>query len=102
MSAAILGVLCAAPLGALSDSLGRKPFIVATGVLTALPSLCLALTGNLWYYFAFTALAGMGGTSYGSYSMVTSWVADVRYKFKWYYRLTWLHTVFNLATHMHT
>ena len=47
VSAAILGVLCAAPLGALSDSLGRKPFIVATGEYSSYHGICVVVVHSV-------------------------------------------------------
>ncbi|MBN1629584.1 MAG: MFS transporter [Thermoleophilia bacterium] len=52
--------LFAAPLGRLSDSIGRKPVIVAGVVLYALASGLFISTTNPWWFILFRLLEGIG------------------------------------------
>ncbi|NLE11424.1 MAG: MFS transporter, partial [Actinobacteria bacterium] len=55
--------LFAAPLGRLSDSIGRKPVIVAGVILYALASGLFISTTNPWWFIVFRLLEGMGAAA---------------------------------------
>ncbi|MBN1628493.1 MAG: MFS transporter [Thermoleophilia bacterium] len=55
--------LFAAPLGRLSDSIGRKPVIVAGVVLYAVASGLFVSTTNPWWFIVFRLLEGMGAAA---------------------------------------
>lgn len=71
---ALMQVLCAPMLGALSDRFGRRPVILASLLGAALDYVLLALAPDLWWLFVGRVLAGVTGASF---SAATAYIADV-------------------------
>mmetsp|Transcript_126134 Transcript_126134/g.403687 ORF Transcript_126134/g.403687 Transcript_126134/m.403687 type:complete len:473 (+) Transcript_126134:765-2183(+) len=73
-SRAFLTFLVSSELGRISDAVGRRPLLLLSVACTLAPLLSLALTSNLWPYFALFVLAGlMGGQNSPA---VSAYVAD--------------------------
>ncbi|VDK43456.1 unnamed protein product [Anisakis simplex] len=81
MNGMILGVkgflsFLSAPLvGALSDTCGRKPFLLLTVFCTCMPIPCLKISP--WWYFALFSLSGLFSVTF---SVVLAYVADITEK----------------------
>lgn len=71
---ALMQVLFAPMLGALSDRYGRRPVILASLLGAALDYALLALAPDLWWLFLGRVLAGVTGASF---SAATAYIADV-------------------------
>ncbi|OQR72294.1 hippocampus abundant transcript 1 protein-like, partial [Tropilaelaps mercedesae] len=68
----LLSFLSAPLIGALSDSLGRKFFLLITVAFTCAPIPLMII--NTWWYFAMISLSGMFAVTF---SVVFAYVADV-------------------------
>uniref|UniRef100_A0A914UQW1 Major facilitator superfamily (MFS) profile domain-containing protein n=2 Tax=Plectus sambesii TaxID=2011161 RepID=A0A914UQW1_9BILA len=81
MNGLILGVkgflsfLSAPMLGALSDSWGRKSFLLLTVICTCMPIPCLKISP--WWYFALFSISGLFSVTF---SVVLAYVADITEK----------------------
>ena len=59
----LVQMLCSPAWGQLSDRVGRKPILIACGVLSAGSMLAYALAHGLWWVMASRILAGFGGAN---------------------------------------
>ena len=65
-------------IGSFADSWGRRPVLLLSATLTALPLMTAALVPNLWFISLMLVLSGIGGGPYSVYTfMYLSEVADV-------------------------
>lgn len=71
---ALMQVLFAPMLGALSDRFGRRPVILASLLGAALDYVLLAVAPDLWWLFVGRVIAGVTGASF---SAATAYIADV-------------------------
>jgi len=55
-----------------SDIFGRKYFLAFCFVLTSFPFLTFSLTEDVWYYYFFKALVGIGGNMFAFLDLVVS------------------------------
>jgi len=61
-------------IGKISDSFGRKPFLLIAVVGSHLQYVVLALDGNLWIYFSIAAASGVVAVSI---ALISSFIGDV-------------------------
>lgn len=66
--------LCGPAIGSLSDSIGRKPVLLAALALLAVDYVVMALAGSLWLLLLGRTIAGMAGSTYVT---ATAYIADI-------------------------
>lgn len=65
---------CGPAVGSLSDSIGRKPVLLAALALLAIDYVIMALAGSFWLLFIGRVVAGMAGSTYIT---ATAYIADI-------------------------
>ena len=73
----LLGFLFSGFIGLLSDSFGRKPFILMDVSILCVNYLILSLFGNLWTWFGLWALNGLFSTSQALNAIMTAYISDI-------------------------
>ena len=75
---ALLSFATASMWGRLSDSFGRRPFMIMSAITIAAPVVALYVISNLWFYWSLSLVAGATlGASYGSTGVIGPFVSDV-------------------------
>ena len=66
--------LCGPAVGSLSDSIGRKPVLLAALTLLTVDYIIMALAGTFWLLFIGRVVAGMAGSTYIT---ANAYIADI-------------------------
>jgi DHA1 family tetracycline resistance protein-like MFS transporter len=66
--------LCGPIVGSISDSIGRRPILIAALVMLALDYVIMALADSFWLLFLGRSLAGLAGATYIT---ATAYIADI-------------------------